>query len=127
MNNQNNVEYPYGQFPTRFTKNGQQQLIEKLSQPENDPYDPPKPIETNNQPSSNLNLTSLLPLIKMMGNKKNISQTDMLQMFLPMMTGNSNVGEILSLLKANNSSDQYLEEDIIEDGTKKIDEYVKIN
>ena len=81
-------EYPYGQFPTKFTKSGQEKYFEELTTK----HEQVSTLNTVSQQSStpqssNFDISKLLPLIKMMNDKKSISSSDMLQMFLPLIGG----------------------------------------
>jgi len=58
-------QYPYGEFPIKYTKYGQEQI---RKQSENRfSYEEEKPV---NQSNTNLDLSSILPLISIFTNKK---------------------------------------------------------
>lgn len=62
-------QYPYGDFPIRYTKVGQEN-IRKQSE-KRFSYEESIPNKTiNNEQNNNLNLTSLLPFIQLMSGKK---------------------------------------------------------
>ena len=122
-------EYPYGHFPSKFTKSGQKQLFEEL----NTNNTPPKISVQNQQinepaqPQNSFDIAKLLPLLKMMGDKKSISSTDMLQMFIPMLGGNaSNLSEIMSLKNPPKSTIDDTVEDIPLTSSIKIEEYKRV-
>ena len=122
-------EYPYGHFPSKFTKSGQKQLFEEL----NTNNTPPKISVQNQQinepaqPQNSFDIAKLLPLLKMMGDKKSISSTDMLQMFIPMLGGNaSNLSEIMSLMNPPKSTIDDTVEDIPLTSSIKIEEYKRV-
>lgn len=138
MNNQNISEYPYGQFPTKFTKHGQQQYFEELTKNQNvsmfnTDYEQQAnskiQSEQNNQTQQNssFDFSKLLPLIKMMGDKKSISSTDMLQMLLPLIGGGnmSGISEIMNIFNKDKPVEE-IEEDVIIDGIK-IDDYKRVD
>ena len=124
-------EYPYGEFPHKHTKNGQKQYFEALTQGGEQLVSSesfsnnnvaPQIETTNNQ----LDISKLLPLIKLMGNKKNISSSDMLQLVLPLMGGNvSQMTEILNLFNKDSSSEE-VAEDIVINSSTPIDKYERI-
>lgn len=64
--------YPYGEFPIRYTKIGQEE-IRKHSE---NRFEPPQKDSPTNQ-SDNFNIMSLLPLLQLLGGKKN--PKDMMQ------------------------------------------------
>lgn len=122
-------EYPYGQFPFKNTKIGQKQYFEEIqSQNRNvtvEAIEPPPQQESPQE--NNIDISKLLPLIKMMSNKKSISSTDMLRLFLPLLGGNSNgISEILSLMSESKSTNEYIEEDIPPNNLIRIDEYKRV-
>lgn len=72
-------QYPYGQFPLRYTKSGQE-IIRKQSENRFSYNEYPTKNAKTDNPNTNLNLTTLLPLIQMLsGGKK--SSKDMMQLF----------------------------------------------
>lgn len=91
-------QYPYGEFPLRYTKSGQE-IIRKQSE-SRFKYD--NPVATQNVPSDikneNLNLSMLLPLIQMMsGSKKN--PKDMMQIFSKLLfKDNPDMQKLFSML-----------------------------
>ena len=87
-------EYPYGKFPTKFTKNGQQKYFEKLTSEEEkittQEYSNDIPPQNNQSAPSTQNtfdMSKLLPLLKLMNNKKSMSSSDILSLMLPMLGG----------------------------------------
>ena len=91
-------QYPYGEFPLRYTKSGQE-IIRKQSE-SRFKYD--NSVATQNTPpeckSENLNLSMLLPIIQMLsGNKKN--PKDMMQIFSKLLfKDNPEMQKLFSLL-----------------------------
>lgn len=59
-------QYPYGEFPIRYTKSGQEKI--RVSSEKRFSYEDTPPPTKNSNPS--LNLEVLLPLIQSMTNKK---------------------------------------------------------
>ena len=59
-------QYPYGQFPIRYTKHGQEEL---RKQSENRFSDYPQSTQENSQ-NNNFDLSTLLPLIQLLSNKQ---------------------------------------------------------
>ena len=147
-------EYPYGQFPSKFTKSGQKQYFEQLTNTsqkvENLNFEPNTLRSSNNNSSlqnynsqhnssnnaqygnqntnqnNNFDFSKLLPLIKMMNDKKSMSSTDMLSMFLPMLGGGniSGLSEIMNLMNKDKATEEK-EEDIIISNIK-IDDYKRV-
>ena len=119
-------EYPYGQFPTRFTKLGQQRRLEKKKIEEQRVSSlSTQPVSSPQQPQQNsFDISKLLPLIKLMGDKKSISTSDMLKMFIPLLGGESSgVSELLSLFPTKE------EEPIVEDLSSppiNLDDYIRV-
>lgn len=70
--NQNSIpkevldQYPYGQFPTQYTKAGQE-IIRKQSENRFSYSEPP---QNETPPSPQLNISALLPLIQLLSNKQ---------------------------------------------------------
>lgn len=110
MENNYQSDYPYGIFPQKHTKSGQT----KVQQIET--------AETPKQETSGLDISRLLPLITLMNSKKNISQSEMFSILLPLLTGKDI--DINSLLKTINNSDEEEAEDLME--SVKISTYKKI-
>ena len=72
-------QYPYGQFPLRYTKSGQE-IIRKQSESRYSYNPQPNQIEESTNQSDKLNLSMLLPIIQMLsGGKKN--SKDIMQIF----------------------------------------------
>ena len=119
-------EYPYGQFPTKFTKTGQKQYFEELTNTEQKintlNVAPPEPQQNNS-----FDISKLLPLIKMMSDKKSMSSTDMLSLFIPLLGGGgNNISELMSLMNSSKSTTEEVEEDISPTDTMRIDEYKRV-
>lgn len=129
-NNYSYTEYPYGQFPNKFTKNGQKKYFDEISSAREEPTKvATTEIKSTPQTSqNNLNISSLIPLIKLMGNKKSMSTTDMLSMFLPLLGGENSaqISEIMQLMKSDNSQAEEVAEDLTV-SSMKIDEYKRVN
>ena len=127
-------EYPYGKFPTKFTKNGQQKYFEQLT----NGVEEERIVntqQTTNSSEQNINsntqngfeISKLLPLLKLMGSKKNINSTDMLQLLIPLLGGSdsSQIADIMSLFSGKDTHEEK-EEDIEISSSPKIDEYVRV-
>lgn len=92
-------QYPYGQFPLRYTKTGQE-IIRKQSESRysyeqpNNYNEPPQ----ENKSDNNLNLSMLLPFIQMLsGGKKN--PKDMMQVFSKLLfKDNPDMQKLFSML-----------------------------
>lgn len=92
-------QYPYGQFPLRYTKTGQE-IIRKQSESRysyeqpNTYNEPPQ----ENKSDNNLNLSMLLPFIQMLsGGKKN--PKDMMQVFSKLLfKDNPDMQKLFSML-----------------------------
>ena len=131
MNRNIESEYPYGKFPHKHTKNGQKEYFESLTHNNTQSVTTAQMAENYynepNQPSNaSFDISKLLPLIKLMGNKKNISSTDMLQFVLPLMGGNmSQMTEIMNLFNKDSTVDE-VAEDIEIDTSTPIDKYERI-
>ena len=120
-------EYPYGHFPLKFTKSGQKQLFEELNTNNTPPKISVQSQPVNEQTQNSFDIAKLLPILKIMGDKKSISSTDMLQMFIPMLGGNaSNLSEIMSLINPPKSTIDDTVEDIPLTSSVKIEEYKRV-
>ena len=92
-------QYPYGQFPLRYTKTGQEiirkQSESRYSYEQQNNYDE-SPQE--NKSDNNLNLSMLLPFIQMLsGGKKN--SKDMMQVFSKLLfKDNPDMQKLFSML-----------------------------
>lgn len=105
--NDNNIpkevidQYPYGQFPLRYTKSGQE-IIRKQSESRYLYDSPSQSIQNNNPPppkdDNSLNLSLLLPIIQMLsGGKK--SSKDMLGIFSKLLfKDNPDMQKLFSML-----------------------------
>ena len=107
--------YPYGEFPTQYTKKQKeldinktntfnyytnekfQQISNKVETQSNDN----KKSEINN--SSNINLHSILPLLSNFNNEKKLDSNQLLTTLLPIMLG-KNSKDITALLKLFNKN-----------------------
>ena len=87
-------QYPYGEFPLRYTKSGQE-IIRKQSE-SRFKYD--HEISPKDQPKNDINLNTLLPIIQMLsGGKKN--PKDMMQLFGKLLfKNNPDMQKLFSLL-----------------------------
>lgn len=110
MENNYQNDYPYGIFPQKHTKSGQT----KVQQME--------VMETPKQENIGPDISKLLPLITLMNSKKNISQSDMFSILLPLLTGKDI--DINNLLKTIDSVEEEEAEDLMEN--VKISSYKKI-
>jgi len=132
-----NDEYPYGKFPTKYTKIGQQKYFEQLTS--DNLEDKVSVMNTTNVESQNndnsqysnqqnsFDISKLLPLLKMMSSKKNISNNDMLQMMLPLLGGEnmSQMADIMQLFNKDQPTEEPAE-DIEKSPTTKIDDYKRV-
>lgn len=117
------AEYPYGQFPTKFTKNGQKKYFEEIKEEQKiQTMSTETPQQT--PPQNQFDFGKLLPLLKLMGDKKSISNTDMLKMFIPMLGGDSNMSELLSLMSPTKQDEQV--EDLTLSDTISTDGYTRV-
>lgn len=129
-------EYPYGKFPTEYTKQGQAILMQKFLNSSSDTKPPqPKPelVETfqhtpstdsDNQTQQNfeprMDIHKLMPLIKSMSQNKSISQNELLKIMLPMLSGgNGDYNELISMMIDKNSQEKDLVEKSIEENPNK--------
>ena len=132
-------EYPYGKFPTEYTKQGQAVLMQKFLNPSHDTKPaPPQPdtVETfshspsvsasdneNSAPPNSeprMDIHKLMPLIKSMSQNKSISQNELLKMMLPMLSGgNGEYNELISMMIDKNSQEKDLVEKSIEENPNK--------
>ena len=87
-------QYPYGDFPIRYTKIGQETI--RINSQNRFSYKEDITQNTEQKESTSLDLNSLLPLIQILSNK-NHSQKDMLQAFSKILFKDN--PEIESLLK----------------------------
>ena len=92
-------QYPYGQFPLRYTKTGQE-IIRKQSESRYS-YEQPNAYNEppqENKSDNNLNLSMLLPFIQMLsGGKKN--PKDMMQVFSKLLfKDNPDMQKLFSML-----------------------------
>ena len=104
-------QYPYGQFPLRYTKSGQE-ILRKQSENRFSYEQEKKTISTQGEKQdSGLNMQMLIPLIQMLsGGKKN--QKDMMQIFSKLLfKDNPDMQKLFSMLpnikgqEINNSED----------------------
>lgn len=123
-------EYPYGKFPTKFTKSGQQKYFEELTNGDRistQSYSQPDPAPAAETQQNSFDISKLLPLLKLMGNKKGMNSTDMLKVMLPLLGGNdSQLSDLMSLFYSP-QKDEEKEEDIEISSSPKIDEYVRVD
>lgn len=103
-------QYPYGQFPLRYTKSGQE-ILRKQSE-NRFSYEQEKTVSTQGEKQdSGLNMQMLIPIIQMLsGGKKN--QKDMMQIFSKLLfKDNPDMQKLFSILpnikgqEINNSED----------------------
>ena len=104
-------QYPYGQFPLRYTKSGQE-ILRKQSENRFSYEQEKKTISTQGEKQdSGLNMQMLIPIIQMLsGGKKN--QKDMMQIFSKLLfKDNPDMQKLFSILpnikgqEINNSED----------------------
>ncbi len=86
MENYINNEYPYGEFPTKYTKNGQAELKQKWQEGN---LNNEEKITANahnathqHQPANTIDIHKILPLIKKMNSNTPLSQGDMMGMLM---------------------------------------------
>lgn len=129
-----NEEYPYGKFPTKYTKNGQQKYFEELTSSVHeiqvDTLSAPQPIQNQDSQynqNNSFDISKLLPLIKMMSGKKNMSNNDILQMMIPLLGGGnaSQISDIMQLFNKEQPSEEIVE-DLEKSSTMNIDDYKKV-
>ena len=131
MEKHNSAEYPYGEFPIKFTKLGQEKYFQELNKKHEQPVTTttitPQANTQQDSQQTNFDISKFIPMIKLMSNKKSMSSTDMLQMFLPLLGGSNmgNITELMSLLN-NKSQNDELVEDIELSNTTKIDDYIRV-
>ena len=131
MEKHSSAEYPYGEFPIKFTKTGQEKYLQELNKNQYEQYvntasiDRQENTQQNNQQNT-FDIAKLIPIIKLMSDKKSMSSTDMLQMFLPLLGGGNmgNITELMSLFNKNQNDE--IAEDIDLPNTIKIDEYIRV-
>lgn len=87
------MQYPYGDFPIRYTKSGQETL-RKQSEAR---FSSPAP--QNYTPNADIDISSLVAVLSLMGGKKK-SSSDMLELLSPILFKNN--PELKSLLKLFN-------------------------
>lgn len=87
------MQYPYGDFPIRYTKSGQE-FMRKNSEARYQSPPPPEP-----QQSSSIDISTLVTLMSLLGGKKK-SSSDMLELISPILFKNN--PELKSLLKLFN-------------------------
>lgn len=99
-------QYPYGQFPERYTKSGQEH-IRKNSENRFSYNEDTLPQSDNTQlkaPENNLNITSLLPLIQLMTGKKN--QNDSMKLLSQLLfKDNKDMQQLFSLFNKNTAQE----------------------
>ena len=104
-------QYPYGQFPLRYTKSGQE-ILRKQSENRFSYEQEKKTVSTQGEKQdSGLNMQMLIPIIQMLsGGKKN--QKDMMQIFSKLLfKDNPDMQKLFSILpnikgqEINNSED----------------------
>ncbi len=93
INQEINMQYPYGDFPIRYTKSGQE-LLRKNSEARF--LSSPPPEQQQNQ---NLDVSTLVTLMSLIGNKKK-SSSDILELISPLLFKDN--PELKSLLKLFN-------------------------
>lgn len=105
------ADYPYGIFPSNHTK------IAKKEQPIYEESEPKPRVE------SSPDISKLLPLITIMNSKKSLSQSEMLSLILPILSGKEI--NLSDLIKKIGSSEKTEEAEDISDNIK-ISSYKKI-
>lgn len=94
-------QYPYGEFPTRYTKVGQED-IRKQSENRYAYIEPPKEKETDKP--TDLDFKSLLPIIQILSNKEHSSK-DMFKVFSQLLfKDNPEFQNILELFSRNTTN-----------------------
>ena len=91
-------QYPYGQFPLRYTKSGQE-ILRKQSENRFSFEQEKTPVSTQGEKQENgLNMQMLIPIIQMLsGGKKN--QKDMMQIFSKLLfKDNPDMQKLFSIL-----------------------------
>ena len=118
--------YPYGEFPSKYTKSGQEELRKKMLSGGNQP----EPVTvTQEKPKRNgIDFHKFLPLIKNMGAGKQLSHAEMLQLVLPMLGGeNKDLSEVMGVILSSNEKKES-EVDLISSPPDKpsIDSYKRV-
>jgi hypothetical protein len=93
-------QYPYGEFPIRYTKPGQETIRKHSENRFLESYDN-KTNENNNNNTNDFNISSLLPLIQILSNK-NSSNKDLIDIFSKLLFKDK--PELQNLLKMFNKS-----------------------
>lgn len=119
MQNQIIDQYPTAKFPTEYTKQGQQILMQKFVAGQNqqavEVQQTPEVInsdesfqqETAQQPT--IDIHKLMPLIKSMSQNKALSKNDLMKAVLPMLSGNNGeYSELINMMIDNNSQEKDL-------------------
>ena len=101
-------QYPYGEFPTRYTKSGQEELrIKSENRFSSTNFNDTKPQESNDvkQHDDSLNLNTLLPLIQLMSNNKK-QPSDMMKLFSEIIfKDNKEAQQLIKLFSQNKSQE----------------------
>lgn len=104
-------QYPYGDFPIRYTKSGQETI--RINSQNRFSYNEESTNTTSQQEhNSSMDLSSLLPLIQVLSNKKH-SQKDMFQIFSKLLfKDNPELQKLLSLFSNNNDNKDIVSQEI---------------
>lgn len=109
-------QYPYGEFPIRYTKVGQD-TIRRNSENRfsyNTPPQEEKPLENN---QSSLDLKSMLPLIQTLSNKKN-SPKDLFKVFSQLLfKNNPELSKLINLFSSNTTHNENIKSQEINNTT----------
>lgn len=90
-------QYPYGQFPLRYTKMGQE-IIRKQSESRFENSNNISTQAKNNSSNENFNLSTLIPIVQMLSTGKKNSK-DMMQIFSKLLfKDNPDLQKLISLI-----------------------------
>ena len=96
-------QYPYGDFPIKYTKTGQETI--RINSQNRFSYQEDIPQNTEEKDNTSLDLNSLLPLIQILSNKTH-SQKDMLQVFSKILfKDHPEMESLLKLFSTNQNKD----------------------
>lgn len=118
-------QYPYGKFPIRYTKSGQESL-RKESENRFSYKDEIKKEDEQSSNQNNFNLTELLPLLQLMSGKKD--QTDMFKILSKMLfKDNKDLEGLFRLMKPSKPQELTNEDSFPDTNKVKISSLKRIN
>ncbi len=106
MQNTLSNEYPYGQFPTQYTKLGQEQMKKQWQERTAEKKESSKNVNIQSDgndkcehSANTIDIHKILPLIKKMNSNTPISQGDLISMLMGLMgKENSDLADIFSVI-----------------------------